>query len=230
MRPIKRYSMPRHWKLPTKGRKWVVSPVPGPHGKGSCLPLQMVVRDVLKLADNAKEARGLIFQGKILVDKKPRKEAGHPVGLMDVIEIPGSKKSYVVKPVRNGLGLEELKSGNDRKLCKITGKRNVKGGLVQLNLHDGRCMTVKGGKGYSVNDSLLIQLPDQKVLEHIKLAAGAEAIIMAGRNQGSTGRIKETRVRKNMLEKSTATISTKERDILTPMGYIMVTGAKGGRK
>ena len=80
MKAMKRYPMPKQWKLPRKTNTWVVSSLPGPHAKEECLPLQVVLRDVLGVADTAKEARSIITQGKVLVDKKAKKKGGHPVG------------------------------------------------------------------------------------------------------------------------------------------------------
>jgi small subunit ribosomal protein S4e len=213
-----------------------VSSIPGPHGKESCLPLQIVVRDVLKLADNAKEARKAIFQGKILVDKKPRKEPGHPVGLMDIIEIPDMKKFYRVLASKGGMELKSVKAeAGEHKVCRIESKKSMKGKVTQLGLHDGRTLLTKSGKEYERGDALVLHLPDQKILKHIKFAKGAEALIIAGRNRGERGKIKEIKVRKSMLEKSTVTIQAKEREVLTPLNYVMIIDgpahrAKGDNK
>ncbi|MEE9405992.1 MAG: 30S ribosomal protein S4e [Candidatus Aenigmarchaeota archaeon] len=231
MKALKRYSMPKHWRVPRKTYTWVVSSIPGPHRKEDCLPLQMVVRDVLKLADNAKEAKKIIFQGKILIDKKPKKEPGHPVGIMDIIEIPEAKKFYRVLASRSGMELKNIKAeAGEHKLCRIEGKKNVKGGMTQLNLHDGRNLLMKGGKEYGRGDALVIHLPDQKIIKHIKFAKGAEALIIAGRNRGNRGKIKEIKVRKNMLEKSTVTLQAKEREILTPLNYVMIIDGPAHRE
>ncbi len=223
MKAMKRYTMPKQWGISRKTHTWVVSSIPGPHAKKNCLPLQIVIRDVLKLADNAKEARKAIFQGRVLVDKKPRKEPGHPVGLMDMIEIPETKKFYRVLASRKGVELKSVAAeAAGHKLCRIEDKRNIKGGMVQLSLHDGRNLVVKGGKDYGRGDALVLNLADQKVIKHIKFAKGAEALIIAGRNRGERGKIKDIKVRKNMLEKSTVTIQGKEKETKTPLDYVMI--------
>lgn len=223
MKALKRYMMPKQWGMPRKANTWVVSSIPGPHGKHSCMPLQIIVRDVLKLADNAREARRIIFQGKILVDRKPRKEPGHPVGLMDVIEIPDMKKHYRVLATKKGMELKEVKAeAGEHKACRIESKKSVKGGITQLGLHDGRTMLLKDAKCYSRGDTLVLHLPDQKIIKHIKLDRGAEALIIAGRNRGLKGKIKEIKARKTMLDKCNVIIDAKDGEVKTPMGYVMI--------
>ena len=66
-------------------RPWTAKPAPGPHGCGSpCPPL--VVR-ILKYAATNREAKRILNEGKITVDKKVRKVAV-PVGLMTSWKCP----------------------------------------------------------------------------------------------------------------------------------------------
>ena len=221
---LKRYSMPNDWNFPRKTRTWIIKPLAGPHPIQMGLPLQLVLRDMLKLTATAKETRTVLNEGKVLVDKKARKEPGFPVGLMDVIEVPEIKKHYRLVMGRKGLCIGSIKPEEaSSKLCRIEGKRNIKGNMFQLNVHGGRNILVKDAKDYKPGDSVLLQIPEQKVLKHIKLAKGADGLIICGRNKGISGRIKEINARKNMLEKGTVIIESKEGDILTPLSYVMVT-------
>ena len=72
----------------------MVRPRPGPHKLNECIPLQILVRDVLKLVDTGSDAKRMIKMGEILVDGKPRKDHKYPAGLMDVVSIPKIKKNY----------------------------------------------------------------------------------------------------------------------------------------
>ncbi len=219
---IKRYSIPKYWNVPKKANVFVVKPMPGPHAKDHCMPLQVLLRNVLKLTSNAKESRNVLNSEKVLVDKKVRKNPKFPVGLMDVVEIPDAKKSYRVMINKHGLYLHEIKDADTaKKLCKITGKKSVCGGMTQVNLHDGRNLLLKKD-AYAVGDSLLIQLPDQKVIKHFKLAKGEPATIISGKNMGISGNIEQIKKRKNMLEKSTIMIKTGSKGIETLLSYAMV--------
>jgi small subunit ribosomal protein S4e len=88
--------VPRFWRVPKKERTWVVSPRPGPHKKFECIPLLIIVRDILKIVDNAKDAKKIIKSREIFVDGKPRRDHKYPVGLFDVVEIPKLRKQYRV--------------------------------------------------------------------------------------------------------------------------------------
>lgn len=222
MAHLKRYSMPEFWPLARKTERYVTAPMPGPHPKYSCIPLKIIVRDSLKFAESSAEAKKILNAGKVLVDKNVRKEPKFPVGFMDVFEIPELHVRHRVSIGKRGLFLEKIKEEETvYKLCKIIGKVTVKGGAHQFNLHDGRNVLAKGS--YRIGDSLLIEVPGQKILKHFSLRKGESALIIAGRNMGTTGKIKDIKERKNMLEKSTITIETeKGKDIETLKDYVMV--------
>jgi small subunit ribosomal protein S4e len=223
MTHLKRHKMPRNWPLSRKEEKFVTKPDPGPHPLGRSLPLKIILREVLGHADTSKEARSILNAGKVLVDKKPRKEPRFPVGLMDVIEIPDMKKHFRVDVSSKGITLRETGVAESAsKTVKIVGKTTIRGGQTQLNLHDGRNIILKKDM-YSVGDSLKISLPDQKILSHLRFQKDSPALIISGRNVGERGKIKDAHPKKNMLEKSTVTITTSSgRDIQTLKDYILV--------
>src|SRR3990172_7830180 len=99
---LKRLAVPKWWPIEKKTHKFVVSPR-GPHKKLESLPLTVFIRDVLKLAETAKEARTIIKRGEVLVDGKKRRDPKLGVGLLDVIEIPSLKKSWRVAPHKGRL-------------------------------------------------------------------------------------------------------------------------------
>ncbi len=194
---LKRKPAPRFWPIHRKEFVWVVKPKPGPHPISRCIPLTLIVREMLGFAKTGKEAKTIISQGKIEVDGKTRREELFPVGLMDVVSIPSIEKAYRVLPSENGLVLHPIgKEEAGFKLCRIENKTNVNGGHIQLNLHDGRNMLirVKDPKKpeedvYQTLDTLKISLPDQKVAGHIKLVKGAPVIIIQGKNIGRYGKV-----------------------------------------
>jgi small subunit ribosomal protein S4e len=208
-RHLKRLRIPSFWRVPKKHAKWVVKPRPGPHKQLESIPLLVVMRDVLGVTDKGKEAKAIIKMGEVLVDGKPRKDHKYPAGLMDVVSIPKLNANYRIVPAYNGLifiGIEPSETG--KKICKIVNKRSVKkknvkgekekGHNFQLNLHDGRNILVgpKEGEGYKVGDSILIDLPSQKVLNHLRLEKGALALVVKGKNMGVTGKIEDIIVTK----------------------------------
>lgn len=188
---LKRMRAPSYWKIEKKNAKWVVSPRPGPHKKNECIPLQIILRDILKLAETRKEAKTIINKGEVLVDGMLKKDYAFPIGLMDSISIPKIKKYYRMLLSESGLELKEIpEEEKNKKICRINGKTLVKKGKLQLNLHDGRNVLV-GKDSYKTGDSVLIEVPSQKILEHLKLEKGSVGLITKGRNSGKIAMIKE---------------------------------------
>jgi len=67
-RHMKALAAPSVQRIPRKERPWTVKPSPGPHPSDRSLPLLLVVRDLLKLAESNREARKIIAQGEVKVD------------------------------------------------------------------------------------------------------------------------------------------------------------------
>jgi small subunit ribosomal protein S4e len=226
MAHLKRLAMPEMWPLPRKQKTFVVTPLPGPHPRSSCLPLAVILRDILKFARSAAEAKKTLAAGKVLVDKKARKEPGFPAGLMDVIELPEIGQHYRIDIGMRGLFLRPISAQEaGRKLCRIRDKRVVRKGAVQLSLHDGRTIIMEQSKAkdYAPGDSLVIQLPEQAVAKAYALAKGSPAVVFSGRNRGVRGTVKAITPKKTMLGRSMVVIRTKDgREIETLKDYVMV--------
>lgn len=191
---LKRLSAPRWWPIKRKERKFVIA-VRGSHPKEFSLPLMVLIRDVLKLAETSREARKIIKEGQVLVDKRKRKDPKYGIGLFDVIDIPAMKKSWRAVPI-DGISFVEIPESESKlKICKIVDKRTLKGNKNQLNLNDGRNLITD--KKYSTRDSLLIEMPEQKVVDHMKFAVGSTVVVTRGSNAGKTARIKT--IEKNRL-------------------------------
>ncbi|MEA2090603.1 MAG: S4 domain-containing protein, partial [Thermoproteota archaeon] len=136
-RHLKRKPAPRFWPIHRKELVWTFKPKPGPHPITRCFPLALILREILGVAKTRKEAKKIISKGKVQVDGKARREELFPVGLMDVISIPDVEKSYRILPSSRGLTLHSIKKNEAAfKLCRIENKSIVKGGNLQLNLHD----------------------------------------------------------------------------------------------
>ncbi len=217
--------------MPKKEKKWVVRPRPGPHKKFECIPLLILLRNVLKIVDLGRDAKKIIKSGEVFVDGRPRKDHKYPVGLMDVVEIPKMKKIYRVIVTKKGLELIEIpKKESKLKICRINGKSLLKGGNVQLNLHDGRnlMINVKNPKKpkedvYKTGDSVLLELPNQKIVNHVKMEKGNLAIITGGQNKGNLVKIKEI-IRIRGREPNKVICETKEKEFEAIKDYVFVIG------
>ena len=190
-RHLKRKPAPAFWPIHRKEYVWTVKPIPGPHPIHRCIPLLIIVRDMLGLAKTAREARIIIKQGLVKVDGAVRRETRFPVGLMDVVTLEGTG-SYRVLPTGKGLILHPIDEDESKfKLCRIENKTTVKGGRTQLNLHDGRNLLLGEEEEdvYRTLDVVMLEVPSQNLLRHIKLGKGVYAIVTGGKNTGRHGRI-----------------------------------------
>lgn len=196
---LKRRPAPSFWPIQRKKFTWVVKPSPGPHSVEECLPLAVVLRDILGFAKSEKEAKTIVSQEKILIDGEVRREDRFPVGLMDVISIPDADKYYCVLPSEDGLMIHPVsKDEASFKLCRIENKKMLENGQVQLNLHDGTNLLVKVADPknpqediYETLDTLKLSIPDKQILEQIKMKEKNCAIITGGKNAGKFGKVAE---------------------------------------
>jgi len=213
--------------VPRKERTWVVSPRPGPHKKFESIPLLIIVRDILKLADNGSEAKKIIKAKEIMVDGKPRIDHKYPVGLFDVVAIPKLNKQYRVVPTKDGLNLIEIsKNESGLKLCRINGKTLVKNGFLQLNLHDGKNIFIKEKvkkDPYKTGDSLIIEVPGQKIKKHIMMEKGTTGIVIGGQNIGNIVKIKEI-IKTRSREPNKVICEMKEKEFEAIKDYVFVVG------
>ena len=192
MSHLKRLRAPSFWRVKKKASTWVVKPSPGPHKAEESIPLLILLREILKIAETAKDAKKIIKRREIWVDGKPRRDPKFPVGLFDVIHIPKLNKFYRILPTKKGLEVFEIDEKDARvKICRIDGKTTVKKGKMQLNLHDGKNVLVEDPKTYKTGDSLLLELPTLKILKHIPLKPGNLGIVGKGKNCGRLGKVKK---------------------------------------
>jgi small subunit ribosomal protein S4e len=186
----KRLSSSKVLSIPKKEHKWVTRPSPGPHAKDESLPLLVAVRDNMGLCDTAREARRIIGNREVSVDMKPTRDFKRPLGLMDTISVAKAKVFYRVVLDRKGrLRLVQIDEKEAAwKLVRIEDKTTIKGGVTQLNLHDGRNINVEKDT-FRTGDVLKLELPSQKVLSHYPLEKGAVAMVVSGAHTGEMSTI-----------------------------------------
>jgi len=195
---LKRKPAPAFWPIHRKELPWIVKPSSGPHSLAKCLPLAMILRDILGVAQTRKEGKLILDQGKVLVDGKIRKQDDIPVGLMDIISIPDIGNYYRLMPSHKGLILNPIsKEESNTKLVRVEDKTTVKNG-VQIALHDGSNLLVKvvdpknpTEVNYETFDVLKIIYPEKQIVQTLKTKEGNIAIITGGKNIGKQGKIVE---------------------------------------
>jgi small subunit ribosomal protein S4e len=226
---LKRLPAPRHWPIKRKEAKFTTRVIPGPHPKEHCLTLAVVLREILGYAENMREVKAILSSGQVKVDGVIRKDGRFPVGLMDVVEITTSEERFRLIPkLKGGLKLVSIGDAEAKyKLCRIETKTMVKGGKVQLGLHDGRTLLLpedKEASDYQTLDTLKVGIPKQKLMKTINLVKGAYAIVSRGKNVGIEGKILEIEKR---LGTHASTVTLQDPDgnrFQTALDYVFVVG------
>ena len=188
---LKRQMAPTFWGINRKEKRFVITVRPGSHPKSNSIPSAVLLRDTLKKVKTLREAKSSIYGGKIKVDGVIRKSLHHSIGLMDVIELEGITDVYRLVP-NNGHLLESIKintSEKSKKLVQVKSKTTTKGGKMQLGFHDGR--TIITDINANINDTCLLQIPEQKILDVIKFEKNSQVIVTRGINAGRIGIINE---------------------------------------
>lgn len=206
---LKRLNAPKSWKVKRKGIKFITRPNPGPHTMDMCMPLNLVLRDVLGYASTAKEVRHVLLHKEILVDGKQRKELKYPVGFMDVVEIPELKEVYRMLIDNKGyLRVMKIdKKEANLKPVKVLNKTILKGGKTQLNLSQGLNILIKKDD-YKTGDTVVLEMPKLDIKEHIKLEKGAYVLMTGGSHIGNHGVVVELKEQSIIFKSSAGTYET----------------------
>ena len=196
---LKRLAMPRSWPLPRKTTIWVTRPTPGAHSLELCMPINLVIRDVLGFARSTREVRHILHNVLAMIDGRVCKETRRGVGLMDVLSLGDNHYRCVLD--HNGRLRYRPISADEAgwKVCRIEGKSTIKGGKTQLNLHDGRNIIVDDAAEYSTGSSLKLALPSQDIIEHIKFAEGVRCYLIGGAHVGGFANMTSFEVKRSSM-------------------------------
>lgn len=195
---LKRLPAPRSWSLPRKTEFWVIKPSPGAHPIDQSVPLGLILRDMLRVCDTAREARRILNDRGVKVDGRVVVDPKFPVGLLDVLTLEEVKSHYrMLVNTRGRMALVPIEDEEAKwKLCRIEDKTTVRGGKTQLNLHDGRNILLPKD-AYTTGTTLKMQVPSQKVVEHFEPAKGAPVLVTGGQHVGQIAHILEVQRTRN---------------------------------
>ena len=188
---LMRLAAPKTWQISRKGPKFITKPVPGPHGLENCVPISVLLKEILHYASTTKEVKKILNANDIKIDGKSTKDFRFPAGIFDTIEFTNINEYFRVVLNRKGkLDLIKIKKEEALlKPCKITRKTMVRGKL-QLNLYDGKNIFVSNNT-YKVGDTLLLSLPEQKINRHFKLDKKSTIFLTGGKHIGEVGNVED---------------------------------------
>jgi len=165
---------------------WAPRPSTGPHKLRECLPLVIILRNRLKFALTAQEAKMILMERNVKVDGKVRCDSRYPVGFMDVIEIPKTGDIYrMLYDVKGRFKLIKEEDPN-YKLCKVqdiyTGSRKI----PKLTTHDGRTI-VYPDPNVNKRDTVKLNLKTGRIEDYISFKLGCLLMVVKGKNTGRVG-------------------------------------------
>jgi len=188
---LKRQMAPTFWGINRKEKRFVITVRPGSHPKNKSIPTAVFIRDTLKKVNTLREAKSSIYNGKVKIDGVIQKSLHHSIGLMDVVELDGTDDMYRLVP-KDGRVLVPIKidgAEKSKKLVKVKSKTTNKGGKTQIGFHDGR--TIIADVDVNTDDTCLLQIPEQKILDVIKFEKNSQVIVTNGINAGHIGLVNE---------------------------------------
>jgi small subunit ribosomal protein S4e len=217
----KRITVPRSWPISRKNHHWVAKANPGPHSSEDSMSLVMVVRDILKLANNSREAKRVLYEGKVLVDGKIVKDHKYPVGIFDIISVPSKSQDFrMLRDERGMFFFKPIELTDKKKLVRVENKTTLKGNKQQLNFNDGSNRIEEGD--YKTGDSLILSIPEKKIEDRIEFKEGNIAVVVGGKHSGQTGRIKAIHVVKS--SRPNRVVISGEADFETIADYVFMIG------
>ncbi|MGV7226317.1 MAG: 30S ribosomal protein S4e [Nitrosopumilus sp.] len=220
---LKRQMAPQFWGITRKDKRFVITVKPGPHKKDYSVPTAVFLRDMLSIVTSLREAKAAIYSGRVKIDGVVRKSLHHAIGLMDVVELQDVSDVYRLVPTEDKL-LKPIKineSEKSKKLVRVTSKTTMSKGKLQIGFHDGR--SIISDTKVSVGDTCLIQIPEQKIIEVIKLETGSQGLVTRGNNAGQIGKI-ETIEEGTFILPKRVILTLGERKIEIPADIIMPIG------
>ena len=196
---MKRLAMPRSWPLPRKTSIWVTKAAPGAHALELCMPVVVVIRDILGYAKSTREVRHILHNNLVSIDGRICKDSRRGVGFMDVLTL-GEENYRCIVDQKGILRYRQIsKKEAKTKVCRINGKTTIKGGKTQLHLHDGRNILTDDASEYNTGDSLVLALPSQEIKEHIRFSDGIKCYLTGGAHVGEFAEVSEYIVKRSSM-------------------------------
>ena len=196
---MKRLAMPRSWPLPRKTSIWVTKAAPGAHALELCMPIVVVIRDILGYAKSTREVRHILHNNLVSIDGRVCKDSRRGVGFMDVLTL-GEENYRCIVDQKGILRYRKIsKKEAKTKVCRINGKTTIKGGKTQLHLHDGRNILTDDAGEYNTGDSLVLALPSQEIKEHIRFSDGIKCYLTGGAHVGEFAEVSEYIVKRSSM-------------------------------
>lgn len=187
---LKRLYAPKHWMLDKLSGVFAPKPNSGPHKARESLPTIVFLRNRLKYALTYTEAKQICKQRLIKIDGKVRTDMTFPAGFMDVITIEKTNEFFrLIYDVKGRFTVHRITKDEAKyKLCKVKQITVAPKGVPMIVTHDGRTIRYPN-PGVRVNDTIRLNLEDNKIEDYVKFDSGNLVMITGGHNLGRVGTI-----------------------------------------
>ncbi len=194
---LKRQMIPKNWPIKRKGSAYVVRPN---FSINQGIPILIILRDMLKVAQTRKEVKKAIHSKHILLNNKIVIDEKNSALLFDTLKIIPLKKCYRIELSEKGkIQNKEIKEDEaGKKIAKVVNKKILKGKKTQINLSDGRNF-ISNLKCHT-NDSVLINLEKGEIEKCLPLKEQAKVIVFAGKHSGEKGIVSEMKPESKTVE------------------------------
>jgi len=215
---LKSIAAPKSWPIRRKENVYVIRPNPGPHKLENSMPIGLVLK-LLSQVKNAREAKHVINQKKVLINKKPANNLKLQAGLFDIVELADNSYRILLNKKGKLVFKEISKSDANIFLFKIIKKTKLKGGKLQLNFHNGFNTLIEKDDGKA--DDVLI-MENNRVKEKISFEKGNTVYIVKGKNIGKTAKIEK--VHEEAPFNKQVTLKIDDKKINLPRSYVFLIG------
>lgn len=208
------------------GGNFAVRPGSGPHKLRQSIPVQVFLRDKIKVAMNGREANAILHQkeGLVQVDKRVKRDTKYPIGLMDVVEVPKMNGAWRCLYDNKGrFAFVKLKKAEAAfKLCRVQQKDMGANKIAYIVTHDGRTIRF-ADPSIAIHDTVKWDLEKKQITDHYSFEIGNVAFISDGSNKGRVGVITHV----SQLDGNHDIITLKDarnHTFTTRIGYVFVIG------
>lgn len=177
----KRLSAPKHYPIGRKENSYVVT-IKGSRSGDQAIPVLLFLREVTGYAENKKEAKKIIKDGRIFRNGERIRDIREGVGVLDVIEIPETEETFRVVKKNKKLLFVPVTDG-EKVVAKILDKAVEEGEFV-YRLHNGE--NHRTDKEYSTQNTLVFKNGNVK---EVALEEGGKALVTEGAHAGEVAEI-----------------------------------------
>ncbi len=203
-RHLKRLAAPKTWNIGRKETKFIARPATSGHSMELSISLNVFMKEMTGFAKTTKEVKAILQNKKLLVDGRRRKDHRFAVGFLDAIELEELGEAYRMSIDKKGqlisIPISVKEAGT--KVCKIIKKTVTKGKRMQINLNDGKNLFIDGKENYKVTDSLVLDVKNNKIVDHLPFGKNMTVLLLQGKNKGLLGKITDIQERGMVIVKT----------------------------